>query len=178
MPGCAARDMEAPMTRPAAAGARRQAPGAAEGTVKAQDRAQKPQDGRVGSQPTPTAPSHHKRARSQESGLPQQTEREFQASVINLARGMGWTVWFDVATNAPRRCSGCGAVRRLPRNASGHPDLILIRRPRIIWAELKAEDGKLSEAQAAWIEELMACGQEAYVWRPQDAQRIAEVLVR
>lgn len=105
-----------------------------------------------------------------------QTEREFQASVLTYARMMGWKAFHDNATNAPRRCSGCGSTRALPRNAPGMPDLILIRRPRIVWAELKSERGRLSDDQKAWIEELRASGQAVYVWRPSSWQEVERVL--
>lgn len=107
-----------------------------------------------------------------------QSEASWMKQVIALARLLGYRVWHDAATNAPRRCSGCGIVRRGPRNAPGLPDLILVRRPRVVWVELKAEDGKLSEDQEAWIEDLESCGQEVYVWRPSDIAEVQRVLAR
>lgn len=105
-----------------------------------------------------------------------QSERAFQGQVIAYARLMGWTIHHDNATNAPRRCGSCGSVRRLPRNAPGLPDLILVRRPRVVWAELKSERGRLTDDQRAWIEELRACGQETYIWRPSDFREVERVL--
>lgn len=104
------------------------------------------------------------------------TERAFMAQVVTYARLMGWTVWHDEATNAARRCSSCGTVRRTPRNAAGLPDLILVRRPRVVWAELKSERGKLSDEQRDWIDALLGCGQEMFVWRPSDWSVIEKVL--
>lgn len=105
-----------------------------------------------------------------------QSERAFMAQVVAYARMMGWRVQHDNATNAPRRCPSCGIVRHTPRNAPGLPDLLLIRRPRVVWAELKAQRGRLTDDQRAWIEELRACGQSAYVWRPSDFEEIERVL--
>lgn len=105
-----------------------------------------------------------------------QSERAFQAQVTAYARLMGWRVWHDNATNAARRCGSCGAGLHLPRNASGLPDLILVRRPRLVFAELKAERGRTTLAQAAWLAELRACTQEAYLWRPSSWQEIERVL--
>lgn len=98
------------------------------------------------------------------------------AQVVRYATLMGWVVWHDNATNAPRRCPDCGSVRKVPRNAPGLPDLILVRRPRLIWVELKAQRGKISPDQAAWIEALQACGQEVFVWRPSQWRIIEHVL--
>jgi len=60
---------------------------------------------------------------------------------------------------------------------SGMPDLILVRAPRIIFAELKSEHGRLSPAQKSAIADLEQCpGIETFVWRPSDWQTIVEVL--
>jgi hypothetical protein len=108
--------------------------------------------------------------------LPAMTEAEWQRQVIQYATLMGWRVWHDNATNAPRRCGSCGEVRRLPRNASGLPDLILVRRPRLVWVELKADRGRLSDKQSAWIGDLRASGQEVYLWRPSMWEEVERVL--
>ncbi len=110
------------------------------------------------------------------ASLPPQTERSFMGQVLAYARLMGWRVWHDQATNTARRCSGCGTVRRTPRNAAGLPDLILVRRPRVVWAELKAERGKTSDDQHAWLDDLRASGQRVYLWRPSDWEEIERVL--
>ena len=53
------------------------------------------------------------------------------------------------------------------KSKAGLPDLILVRRGRCIFAELKTEKGKLRPAQADWVAELEAVeGVEVYVWRP------------
>lgn len=105
-----------------------------------------------------------------------QPERSFERQVIQYAEIMGWKVWKDRATNTARRCVTCGAVRRTPRNTAGLPDLILVRRPRVVWAELKAERGKLSDDQRDWLEDLRACHQECYLWKPSDWPVIEKVL--
>lgn len=105
-----------------------------------------------------------------------QTEQAFQAQVVAYARLMGWTVWHDVATNAPRACRQCKAPLNLPRNDAGFPDLVLVRRPRVVWAELKSERGKLTDDQADWIRTLRACGQDVHVWKPSDWRDVEEVL--
>lgn len=96
--------------------------------------------------------------------------------VLAYARLMGWTAWHDAATNTARRCGSCGTIRRTPRNAAGLPDLILVRRPRVVWAELKSERGRLTDEQKAWLADLGASGQECHVWRPSDWPTIERVL--
>lgn len=107
-----------------------------------------------------------------------QPEKDFQATVLQLAALMGWRHWHDAATNAPRRCWSCGRGTQMPRNPSGLPDLILIRADRLIWAELKAQDGVTSPEQRDWIAALRAAGQQVYVWRPADWPEIEKVLAR
>lgn len=104
------------------------------------------------------------------------TEGQWQKQVIQYATMMRWRVWHDNATNAPRRCPSCGEARRLPRNRSGLPDLILVRRPRVVWVELKADRGRLTDEQAAWLGDLRASGQEVYLWRPNDWPVVERVL--
>jgi hypothetical protein len=136
---------------------------------------------------SPKRPEVSQNARSGSSGIPEPadgrsillstvSESDFQQHVIDVAEQLGYRHWHDNATNAPRRCSACGVVRRLPRNTAGFLDLILIRRPRLVWAELKAEDGVVSREQQAWIDDLRACGQEVYVWRPSDADELERIL--
>jgi len=60
---------------------------------------------------------------------------------------------------------------------AGLPDLILVRPPRVIFAELKSEHGRLTPAQRHTLAKLMGCpGVETYIWRPQDMQDIWTIL--
>jgi hypothetical protein len=89
-------------------------------------------------------------------------EKEFQDSVVELALTRRWRVWHD---NDSRR------------NAAGLPDLLLVRPPRVVFAELKAERGRLSAEQERWQEELGRCpGVEVHVWRPSDWDEIERTL--
>ncbi len=104
------------------------------------------------------------------------TEAAWQRQVIQYATLMKWRIWHDQATNVPRRCSGCGATPRVIRNPAGLPDLILVRRPRVVWVELKADRGRLTDAQRDWLADLRASRQEAYLWRPSDWVIVERVL--
>ena len=67
------------------------------------------------------------------------------------------------------------------RSEPGWPDLVLLKpgtpgvRARLIVAELKSENGKLTAAQQLWLNGLSECIQ-TYVWRPADWGRIEHVL--
>jgi hypothetical protein len=106
-----------------------------------------------------------------------QSEAQFQAAVADLAERLGWLVYH---THDSRRSN------------PGFPDLVLVRRDRLIFAELKTEKGKVKPAQAQWLDALRAAtvnlidpaaqalgvkaGVGVYVWRPGDWPEIERVL--
>lgn len=96
---------------------------------------------------------------------------------------LGFLVFHDAATNAPRRCV-CGLFSRGPRNTPGWPDLVLIRAAtahrsgRIVFCELKAERGRLSDHQGDWLRAIELAGGETHVWKPSDLDDLVEVLRR
>lgn len=59
----------------------------------------------------------------------------------------------------------------------GFPDCTIIKVPRLIYAELKSEKGKLTPAQEEWLNLLRQCTKvEAYCWYPDDLEEIAGIL--
>ncbi|HXT99501.1 MAG TPA: VRR-NUC domain-containing protein [Polyangia bacterium] len=106
-----------------------------------------------------------------------QPESVLLSQVMAYAHMRGWRTSHDRATNAPRRCRDCGSYQRIPRNTPGLPDLILLRRPRLVIAELKREGEKPTSAQQRWLDEFAACGIETFVWFPHDFETIKAVLL-
>jgi hypothetical protein len=98
------------------------------------------------------------------------------AAVLQYAGLMGWRHFHDVATNAPRACWNCGRQSAAPRNTAGWPDLVLLRRPRVLFVELKREGEHPTTEQIAWLDDLRACGQDVRLWRPGDWPEIEKVL--
>jgi hypothetical protein len=96
---------------------------------------------------------------------PRQTERAFMNQVIKAAEVLGWR-WYH--------------THRSDKSPAGFPDLVLVRarhsQPRLLFVELKAERTKVTPDQRVWIDELRACGQEAYIWRPQHWPNIEKLL--
>ena len=91
------------------------------------------------------------------------TERDLREQVRTLCKLFGWKMYFSwTSIHSPR----------------GFPDLVLANpeQKRVIYAELKAEKGKVTEYQQEWLETLDACGQEVYLWRPGDIEDIADIL--
>lgn len=98
-------------------------------------------------------------------------ERQFQDTVIELAQWLGWVV------HAERPAWTSKGYRTPIQGTPGFPDLVLIRE-RVIFAELKADTGKLSEAQRQWQSLLTTANQEVYVWYPDDWESIKRILER
>lgn len=92
---------------------------------------------------------------------PKLTEKQFMASIFRLARLQGWAVYHTFDSR---------------RSAAGFPDAVMVKRPRVLFIEFKADRGTLTDAQRAWIDELRACGQEAYIWRPIHFESIMKLL--
>lgn len=101
-----------------------------------------------------------------------QPERTWQAQVIDYATLRGWRV-FHIADS--RRETSSGWVG--DRGVRGLPDLILVRPPRLIFAELKSERGRLRDSQKEVLTLLSGCDSvEVYLWRPSDFDWMIEVL--
>lgn len=98
------------------------------------------------------------------------TEEQFLREVLALAKECGWrTAHFRPARTAR------GWRTAVQGDGKGWPDVVMVRE-RIIFAELKAETGRLKPAQKAWIETLTQAKQEVYVWKPSDWVEIERVL--
>lgn len=110
--------------------------------------------------------------------LSQWTEADLLAYVRRTARLLQWRAYHTLWSVG---------------SDGGMPDLILVRPPRVLFAELKTERGKLTkgrlhptnrgrrtrwtDGQLEWLADLAHCpGVETYLWRPSDAQEIAQIL--
>lgn len=101
-----------------------------------------------------------------------ESERLFQARVVQLARLFGWRVYHS----RPAQYQSGRWATPLQGDA-GLPDLILCKPPRLLFAELKREGGRVRPAQAEWIDALSRCeGVEVYLWKPSDWESIVRIL--
>lgn len=82
------------------------------------------------------------------------TERQLQDAIVQTARLLGWLTYHTYDSR---------------RSDPGFPDLVLVRGPRLIFAELKTEKGRMTAEQEHWRDLLQAVtAVEAYLWRPAD----------
>ena len=91
------------------------------------------------------------------------SERQLQDAIIELAKLLGWRIahFRPAMTREGWRTAVQGHV--------GFPDLVLLRPPRLIFAELKSKRGRVDFEQATWLNGLNEVkGVEQYCWRPAD----------
>lgn len=94
-----------------------------------------------------------------------------------LLRMFGWRIFHDEATNAPRKCPSCKAELRLPRNPPGFPDLVLVRGDTLVFVELKADRGRVTDHQRDWLDALKDVRRvRVDLWKPADLDRITELM--
>ena len=103
----------------------------------------------------------------------EQTEAQFQQAVQQLATSLKWD-WMHVRPSLNARNVYTTAVSG--SLGSGWPDLVLCRGGRLIFAELKAEKGKLSANQIRVLNLLESAGHDVFCWRPSDWETIMETL--
>ncbi len=79
------------------------------------------------------------------------TEAQLQDAVMGLADVLGLRVHHETDSR---------------RSRAGFPDLVIVGR-RVLFVELKRQDGRVRPEQRAWLEALTAAeGVTAVVWRP------------
>lgn len=105
-----------------------------------------------------------------------QTVRAFAQEVKAYAEQQGWRVLHDGTARVPKPCRSCGVAADPDRAALHLPHLILVRRPRILFVELRSERGEGSARRIAFMAELATCGQEVVKWRPSSWRGIIHVL--
>ncbi|HYW27703.1 MAG TPA: VRR-NUC domain-containing protein [Terriglobales bacterium] len=92
---------------------------------------------------------------------PKLSERRFQSQVLRYAALRGWHAYHTLRSDG---------------SAAGFPDLVLVRRPRVVFAELKSDRGRCTPEQRAWLAELAECSVEVRLWRPGDWEEIERCL--
>ena len=90
------------------------------------------------------------------------TEKQFESQVKDLAKLYGWNYYH---------------TWRSIHSPAGFPDCVMVRPPRLIFAELKSSKGELSVPQQHWLNVLRECDLvEVYLWKPEQFEEIVEKL--
>jgi len=103
------------------------------------------------------------------------TEKDFATQVEDLLKLYGWKFYHVLEQRSYSK-----------RTSKGFPDYVAVRPPRLIFAELKSEEGKLTPEQEEWLDLLRECQlgtivlpedcPEVYLWWPSQIEEIAEIL--
>jgi len=93
-------------------------------------------------------------------------EADFQAQLVDAAKRMGWDPIYHTHDS-----------RHSP---AGFLDLLMChtQQGRVIFAELKNNERAFRQEQLHWCAALLACGQEAYLWRFKDWNLALSILAR
>lgn len=104
------------------------------------------------------------------------SEADWQSTIVDLAQTLGWMA-LHVADSRKEVVNRRTRERHLvgDREAAGLPDWLLIR-DRVLFVELKRQDGQLSIRQREVIAALDKAGAEWFVWRPSDYDEAVQVL--
>lgn len=101
------------------------------------------------------------------------SESVFLTQVIDVAHLHGWK-----AHHVRTAWSKKGYITPIQGDA-GFPDIVLVKAPRVLFVELKVDNGRLTPPQEWWLDDLEKCpGVEMYVWRPKMWDFLVAVLKR
>ena len=101
-------------------------------------------------------------SRAELLALTQQSEKDFQADVIEVADRNGWKYYHP---------------HRSDKSVKGFPDLTMIRGYHLIAAELKTSKGIATVKQQEWLDAYrMVRKVDSYLWRPENIDEIEELL--
>jgi hypothetical protein len=98
------------------------------------------------------------------------SEEDFQKAVTDALTAFGW-LWTHFRPG--RTAKGWKTALS---GAPGFPDIVAVRRDRVLFIELKTEKGRLSEDQERWLSVLGLAGADVHCWRPSDWPAIEETL--
>jgi len=102
----------------------------------------------------------------------EQNEADLLGQVLQLAKVFGWAR----AHFRPAKTEH-GWRTAVQGDGAGFPDLILVRPPRLVVAELKAARGRLEADQQQWLDWFRSVpGVDVHVWRPADWDLIVATL--
>jgi len=97
--------------------------------------------------------------------IPELPEKTLLEHIRALARRHGWL---------------CYHTHDSRGSEPGFPDVLLCKPGRLIFAEVKRQQGKLTREQAQWLDMLghTISGVEIYVWRPSDLESVHTILTQ
>jgi hypothetical protein len=106
------------------------------------------------------------------------SEKQWQGFVVDYARVMGWKAYHHSDSRKAVKRGG-ELIMVGDADAKGLLDWMMVRPPRVLFVELKREDGKMTPEQTECFAKLSRCpGVEVYLWKPSDRTEVQRVLGR
>lgn len=104
-----------------------------------------------------------------------ESEDDFQERVIELAHTFGWHVAHFRKVQTHDRNGNPRWLTPVAADGEGFVDLVLVR-DRVLFVELKAENGTLDPRQRIWRDKLTHADAWHFVWKPRDWDAIERTL--
>jgi hypothetical protein len=101
-------------------------------------------------------------------------EADFSKQVLQLAKLLGWRS----AHFRPGMMANGRWITAFSGDGKGFPDLVLVRGKRLLFVELKTNEGELSDEQISWMADLFKAGIEVMMWCPMMMTDIQKELER
>lgn len=91
-------------------------------------------------------------------------EAGLQSSIVEVAARLGWLKYHTYNSQ---------------RSDFGYPDLTLVHedKKRVVWMELKSDNGKTTPEQLMWLDALARCDMEVYLVFPKHLDEIIQILM-
>ena len=104
------------------------------------------------------------------------SERDFQQQIIDYAHLKKWHVAHFRKVRVQRQDGTTYYETPVVADGAGFPDLCLCRGERLVFVEVKADNGRLSQEQKDWLRALATTRNEAHMWQPRDWPMIEAIL--
>ena len=104
-----------------------------------------------------------------------ETEEQFLQRVIHLAHALGWKVAHFRPVRIQRANGSVYYETPVAADGKGFPDLVMVR-DRVLFVELKRENGKLDPAQEEWRDAIAGGGGQHYTFKPRHWAQIEALL--
>ncbi len=102
-------------------------------------------------------------------------EADFQEHILGLARAYGWHAAHFRKVRIQRANGSVYYETPVAADGKGWPDLVLVK-DRVLYVEVKRQNGKLEPAQEDWRDWIVFAGGEHKTWKPSDLGEIERVL--
>lgn len=103
-------------------------------------------------------------------------EVEFSKQVEDTFKLFGWRFSHFRGVRIQRKDGSIYYQTPIQGDGVGFPDYVAVKGNRLLFAEIKGDNGRLSPDQKIWLETLGGTSAEVYVWKPKDFDELMGIL--